>query len=85
MKNSPTSKIATPRAGKGAKGKAKETAAPAGPDGRAAAAPQPFVFLPPPSGEALSVADSLDEQGEIICTGETTLKQRADARALSLA
>jgi TPP-dependent pyruvate/acetoin dehydrogenase alpha subunit len=33
----------------------------------------PFVFLPPPPAEALSVADPLNEQGEVICTSETTL------------
>ena len=72
MKNTPTAKTAT-RDGKGAKGKAKEAGAQA-PDAGGAAA-QPFVFLPPPPAEALSVADPLDEQGEIICTGETTLSR----------
>ncbi len=62
-----TAKTST-RAGKGAKGKAKETR---GANGDAA--PDPFVFLPPPRAEALSLADPLNEQGEVICTGETTL------------
>jgi len=61
------------RAGKGAKGKAKEARAKEGSDGAGAAAAEPFVFLPPPGAEALSVADPLNEQGELICTGETTL------------
>ncbi|HEX8146068.1 MAG TPA: thiamine pyrophosphate-dependent dehydrogenase E1 component subunit alpha [Pyrinomonadaceae bacterium] len=56
------------RAGKGAKGKTKES----GSNGGAAAA-EPFVFLPPPPAEALSVADPLNERGEVVCTGETTL------------
>src|SRR5919107_1196769 len=64
MKNSPTTKT-----GKGAKGKAKEAP---GSNGNAAAA-EPFVFLPPPSAEALSVADPLDERGEVVCASETTL------------
>jgi TPP-dependent pyruvate/acetoin dehydrogenase alpha subunit len=62
-----TAKTST-RAGKGAKGKAKETE---GSNGNAAA--EPFIFLPPPRAEALSVADPLNEQGEVICTSETTL------------
>jgi pyruvate dehydrogenase E1 component alpha subunit/2-oxoisovalerate dehydrogenase E1 component alpha subunit len=70
MKNAATTKAA-PRAGKGAKGKAKEAAA-EGPGGGGAPA-QPFVFLPPPRAEALSVADPLNERGELICTAETTL------------
>ncbi|MDT7689030.1 MAG: hypothetical protein QOJ70_3298 [Acidobacteriota bacterium] len=65
-----TAKTST-RTGKGAKGKAKETSANDS-DGRGANA-QPFVFLPPPSAEALSVADPLNEQGELVCTAETTL------------
>ena len=64
MKNTPTTK-----AGKGAKGRAKEAVAPGG----NTAAAEPFVFLPPPRAEALSVADPLNERGEVICTGETTL------------
>jgi pyruvate dehydrogenase E1 component alpha subunit/2-oxoisovalerate dehydrogenase E1 component alpha subunit len=64
MKNSPTNKT-----GKGAKGRAQEAQ---GADG-AAAAPEPFVFLPPPRAEALSVADPLNERGEVVCTSETTL------------
>ena len=63
-----TTKSST-HAGKGAKGRAKEAQ---GPNGNAVAA-EPFVFLPPARTEALSVADPLNEQGEVICTGETTL------------
>jgi TPP-dependent pyruvate/acetoin dehydrogenase alpha subunit len=62
-----TAKIST-RAGKGAKGKAKEAQ---GSNGGGAS--EPFVFLPPPRAEALSVADPLNERGEVVCTGETTL------------
>ncbi len=65
-----TAKTST-RAGKGTKGKAKE----AGANGNTGAAPEPFVFIPPPSAEALSVADPLNEQGEVICTDETTLNK----------
>jgi pyruvate dehydrogenase E1 component alpha subunit/2-oxoisovalerate dehydrogenase E1 component alpha subunit len=68
MKNSPTTKTA-PRAGKG---KAKEAEA-KGSNGDGAAGAQPFVFLPPPSAEALSVADPLNERGELVCASETTL------------
>ncbi|HEX8337593.1 MAG TPA: thiamine pyrophosphate-dependent dehydrogenase E1 component subunit alpha [Pyrinomonadaceae bacterium] len=64
MKNTPTTK-----AGKGTKGRAKEAH---GSDGDTAAA-EPFVFIAPPRAEALSVADPLNEQGEVVCTGETTL------------
>src|ERR1044071_2747082 len=59
----------TTRAGKGAKGKAKEAR---GSNGSAAPA-SPFFSPPPPRAEALSVADPLNEQGEVICTSETTL------------
>jgi pyruvate dehydrogenase E1 component alpha subunit/2-oxoisovalerate dehydrogenase E1 component alpha subunit len=65
MKNTPTTKTAS----RGGKGKAKEAK---GSNGNAAAA-EPFFFIPPPRAEALSVADPLNEQGEVICTGETTL------------
>ncbi|MET0646669.1 MAG: thiamine pyrophosphate-dependent dehydrogenase E1 component subunit alpha [Pyrinomonadaceae bacterium] len=67
-----TAKTST-RAGKGAKGKAKEAGAPPqqGSNGNAAAGP--FIFLPPPRAEALLVADPLNEQGEVVCTSETTL------------
>jgi len=34
---------------------------------------QPFVYLPPPPAESLSVADPTDERGELVCTSETTL------------
>lgn len=66
-----TAKTST-RAGKGAKGKAKEAGAQKGSNGRGGAA-DPFVFLPPPAAEALAVADPLNEQGELVCTGETAL------------
>jgi pyruvate dehydrogenase E1 component alpha subunit/2-oxoisovalerate dehydrogenase E1 component alpha subunit len=64
-----TAKTST-RAGKGAKGKSKEAQGANG-----GAAPEPFVFLPPPRAEALSVADPLNEQGEVVCAGETTLNR----------
>lgn len=66
MKNSPTTKTAS------RKGKAKE-AETNGANGDGAGESQPFVFLPPPSTEALSVADPLNEQGELVCTPETEL------------
>ena len=66
MKNIPTTKTAS-RGGKSAKGKAKEA------QGSNGSAAKPFVFLPPPRAEALSVADPLNEQGELVCTSETTL------------
>jgi pyruvate dehydrogenase E1 component alpha subunit/2-oxoisovalerate dehydrogenase E1 component alpha subunit len=65
MKNTPTTK-----AGKGAKGRAKD---PRGSNGDAAGTAEPFVLLPPPRAEAITVADPLNEQGEVVCTGETTL------------
>jgi TPP-dependent pyruvate/acetoin dehydrogenase alpha subunit len=71
MKNTPTTKTAS-RGGKGAKGKAKEAGAD-GANGGGGAAAEPFVFLPPPRAEALSVADPLNEQGELVCTKETAL------------
>ena len=64
MKNTPTTKAA-PRA---AKGGTKEK----GSNGQGAAA-QPFVFLAPPPAEAVSFADPLNEQGELVCTSETAL------------
>jgi TPP-dependent pyruvate/acetoin dehydrogenase alpha subunit len=64
MKNTPTTKTAS----RGGKGKTKQTQ---GSNGDAAA--EPFVFLPPPRAEALSLADPLNDRGEVICTGETTL------------
>jgi TPP-dependent pyruvate/acetoin dehydrogenase alpha subunit len=74
MKNSSTTKTAS-RTGKDAKGRAKETDAnDANGDGGDAGA-QPFVFLPPPSAEALTVADPLNEQGELVCASETTLSR----------
>ena len=70
-----TAKTST-RAGKGAKGQAKEAGAPPpqqqGSNANAAAGP--FIFLPPPRAEALRVADPLNERGEVICTSETTLE-----------
>lgn len=71
MKSS-TTKTA-PRAGKNAKGKTKEAEASAANGNGDSANAEPFVFLPPPSTEALSVADPLNEQGELVCTSETTL------------
>src|ERR1044072_9100704 len=83
MKNGSTTKTTT-RAGKGAKGDAKEARAEvsaevtaetqgqngAGGDG---AEGRPFIHLPPPRAEALSTPDPLNERGELICTSETTL------------
>jgi TPP-dependent pyruvate/acetoin dehydrogenase alpha subunit len=63
---SPTTKTAS------RKGKAKEAGA-RGPNGNGAGESQPFVYLPPPRDEALALADPLDERGELICTGGTTL------------
>ena len=68
MANSSTTKTAA-RAGKGSKGKAKEADA----NGADASRVEPFVFLAPPSAEALSVADPLNERGEVICSSRTTL------------
>ncbi|HEX7314617.1 MAG TPA: thiamine pyrophosphate-dependent dehydrogenase E1 component subunit alpha [Pyrinomonadaceae bacterium] len=65
MKNIPTTKAAS----RGGKGKSKPAQ---GSDGNNVAA-EPFVFLPPPSAEAVSFADPLNEQGELVCTSETTL------------
>src|SRR5215212_4385401 len=62
-------KTPTTKTGKGAKGKAKGER---GSNGGAAAA-EPFVSLPPPRAEALSVAEPLNERGEVVCTGATTL------------
>jgi TPP-dependent pyruvate/acetoin dehydrogenase alpha subunit len=63
---SPTTKTAS------RKGRAKEAGA-RGPNGDGAGESQPFVYLPPPRGEALALADPLDERGELICAGGTTL------------
>jgi TPP-dependent pyruvate/acetoin dehydrogenase alpha subunit len=60
------------RAAKSAQGKAQESDD-TNDDGAGAALRQPFVFLPPPRAEALSAPDPLNEQGELICTSETTL------------
>lgn len=54
------------------KGKAKDVGA-KGANGDGSGESQPFVFLPPPSAEALAPVDPLDERGELICTGETAL------------
>jgi pyruvate dehydrogenase E1 component alpha subunit/2-oxoisovalerate dehydrogenase E1 component alpha subunit len=75
MKSSSTTKTAS-RAGKNAKDnggvEASELKAAAGsPEGAADA--EPFIYLPPPRAEALSVKDPLDEQGALVCTSETTL------------
>jgi pyruvate dehydrogenase E1 component alpha subunit/2-oxoisovalerate dehydrogenase E1 component alpha subunit len=65
MKSSTTKTDA--RAGEDVKGKTKENGT------GASANAQPFVYLPPPPAESLSVADPLSEQGELICTSETKL------------
>jgi TPP-dependent pyruvate/acetoin dehydrogenase alpha subunit len=52
----------TPRA----RGKAQE-------NGLEGAGSGPFVFLAPPRAEAISVEDPLNEQGELVCTSETSL------------
>jgi pyruvate dehydrogenase E1 component alpha subunit/2-oxoisovalerate dehydrogenase E1 component alpha subunit len=74
MKNGSTTKTAS-RAGKNAKGKTKEanTADAAHNSNGGAAGAEPFVFLPPPRAESLSLPDPLDAQGELVCTSETTL------------
>ncbi len=72
MKNGPTTKTA-PRPAKGAKGKAKEAGAQDS-NGQGAAA-GPFVFLPPPRAEAVTLADPSNDRGELVCTGETTLNR----------
>ncbi|HEV3470366.1 MAG TPA: thiamine pyrophosphate-dependent dehydrogenase E1 component subunit alpha [Pyrinomonadaceae bacterium] len=52
-----------------ARGKAK-----AGGNGAGAEAGSgPFVLLPPPRAEAVSLPDPLNEKGELVCTSETTL------------
>ena len=78
MKSSTTKTAA--RAGKGAKTKANGAGAEASAEARSSngagndsTEAQPFIFLPPPRAEALSVSDPLDEHGELICTDETTL------------
>ena len=65
MKKTPTTKTAA----RGGKGQTNQTK---GSNGSGAPA-EPFVFLPPPCAEALSVADPLNEQGEVVCAGQTTL------------
>src|SRR3989440_1665153 len=74
MKNGSTTKT-TARADKDAKGKAQETdaAEAQSSNGGGASEARPFIFLPPPREEALSTPDPLNEQGELICTSETTL------------
>ena len=70
-----TTKTST-RAGKGAKDKTKEAGAGVSADAQSpngAGEAQPFVFLPPPRAEALSLPDPLNERGELVCTSETTL------------
>jgi pyruvate dehydrogenase E1 component alpha subunit/2-oxoisovalerate dehydrogenase E1 component alpha subunit len=71
MKNGSTTKTAS-RAGKNVKGKTKEADAKS-PNGDGAGEAQPFIFLPPPRSESLSLPDPLDERGELVCTSETTL------------
>jgi len=51
-----------------ARGKARENGA----NGTGAEA-GPFLYIPPPRAEALAVEDPLNEQGELVCTSETTL------------
>jgi pyruvate dehydrogenase E1 component alpha subunit/2-oxoisovalerate dehydrogenase E1 component alpha subunit len=63
MKTTKTASSAT----KDAKGKTKENGA--GVNANA----QPFIFLPPPPAESLSVADPTDERGELVCASETSL------------
>src|SRR2546421_8093536 len=74
MKNGSTTKT-TARADKDAKGKAQETdaAEAQSSNGGGASEARPFIHLPPPRDEALSVPDPLNDQGELVCTGETTL------------
>ncbi|MDT7779440.1 MAG: hypothetical protein QOC99_1952 [Acidobacteriota bacterium] len=79
MKNGSMTKTAQ-RAGKNVKGKAQETDAQST-NGDGAGEAQPFVFLPPPRAESLSLPDPLDERGELVCTSETTL---APAQLLEL-
>ena len=68
-----TTKTST-RAGKGAKDKAKEAGGRAEPQGsNGAGGAHPFIQLPPPRAEALSLPDPLNERGELVCTSETTL------------
>ncbi len=74
MANSSTTKTSS-RTGKGAKGRAKETDANGANGNSVDEGARPFVFLPPPSAEALSVADPLNEQGELVCASETTLSR----------
>lgn len=79
MKNGSTTKTAA-RARKASKDKAKDAGAQISSDaqssngaGGGAREAHPFVFLPPPRAEALSVQDPLNERGELVCTSETTL------------
>jgi pyruvate dehydrogenase E1 component alpha subunit/2-oxoisovalerate dehydrogenase E1 component alpha subunit len=70
-----TTKAST-RAGKGAKDKAKEAGAAVSADAQSpngAGEARPFILLPPPRAEALSLPDPLNERGELVCTSETTL------------
>src|SRR5256714_7112855 len=70
-----TTKTST-RDGKDAKDKAREAdAADArSSNGGGATEARPYIMLPPPPAEALSTPDPLNEQGELVCTSETTLK-----------
>ena len=74
-----TTKTST-RAGKGAKGRTNGAGAEASAQvlgsngaGDDSAEARPFIFLAPPRAEALSVSDPLNEQGELVCTSDTTL------------
>jgi pyruvate dehydrogenase E1 component alpha subunit/2-oxoisovalerate dehydrogenase E1 component alpha subunit len=73
-------KSSTTKTAKGAKGKANGAGAGASAEARSpngagngSTEAEPFIFLPPPAAEALSVSDPLNEHGELVCTGETTL------------
>src|ERR671927_498771 len=65
MKNTPTTKTAS------RKGKAKEAKAADG-NGSGSDA-RPFVVFPPPSAEAVTVADTTNDAGELVCTPQTSL------------
>jgi TPP-dependent pyruvate/acetoin dehydrogenase alpha subunit len=73
MKNGSENKDASRKGAKG--GKAKETAKATRAAGASAANGRPFVTIEPLRVEGLSpAADPLDGRGELVCTGETTLK-----------
>ena len=76
MKNNMTKNAA--RAGKETKSKSKASEAERadGANGASASA-RPFVLLAPRAAEAISVADPLNEQGELVCTSETSAHARS--------